>query len=481
MENLKIYALTDSHQETRNLSTLFSYIYQKEQNNNNKFLILDSGDIFKGIYKKDLSVNAYIKLKELLPHSEIFITLGNNDFGFCRADFNYLLDTVEKFKNIGINVICANLVNKSGFAEFVDRYKILDFNDEKILITGFCVNNSCVKKFGYELLSQIEAYRQLLNDINEPLDKVFVLNHNWLGPSVEFCDEIKKDNKLQNISLIIGGHEHSRKEPDFERNIYYPMSFARSIYDITFNNNNIKADEIMLNDIKIEPIFEKPIIEYELETELYKPIIKRVLNLTKKYSDPCPLGTFISDYMKKFGNTDIAFHSTGFTMNQLSTNDSDCITKYDFEKVICAATTIEKVDLTTMQIKSIFEHALRNRICKDKGNAQFLQCSNNIKIVGTYREDKTYKIMQIYINNNALLDENCLPIDNHKTFSCTIDSYIGTGEQGFSMLKDLEKEIIFYSNEELKINKVLYLGLLEAENLHKNTTNYKCFEIIDLE
>ena len=49
----RIYALTDSHQESRNLSQLLSGIYQLEKDKNDKFLILDAGDIFKGIYDKN--------------------------------------------------------------------------------------------------------------------------------------------------------------------------------------------------------------------------------------------------------------------------------------------------------------------------------------------------------------------------------------------------------------------------------------------
>ena len=84
---------------------MLSGIYNFEYEKSSPFLILDAGDLFKGIYKKDLSVNAYLKIKKLLPQSEIFITLGNNDFGFVKSDFEYLLSTIEKFNNAGINVV----------------------------------------------------------------------------------------------------------------------------------------------------------------------------------------------------------------------------------------------------------------------------------------------------------------------------------------------------------------------------------------
>ena len=179
-----IYAITDSHQESRNLSRLLSGIYNIEKDLNRPFLILDAGDLFKGIYDKDLSVNAYLKLKELLPQSEIVITLGNNDFGFKKSDFEYLKDTVKKFQNTGIKVVCANLSPK-----FVPEYEIIHINSEKILITGFCLNNSCAKKFGYELTPPEESFEKLIESINEEYDKIIVLNHHWYTYSKNLKDK----------------------------------------------------------------------------------------------------------------------------------------------------------------------------------------------------------------------------------------------------------------------------------------------------
>ena len=47
-----IYAITDSHQESRNLSKLLSGVYNFEKDSKTPFLLLDSGDLFKGIYDK---------------------------------------------------------------------------------------------------------------------------------------------------------------------------------------------------------------------------------------------------------------------------------------------------------------------------------------------------------------------------------------------------------------------------------------------
>ncbi|MDE6138487.1 MAG: 5'-nucleotidase C-terminal domain-containing protein [Candidatus Gastranaerophilales bacterium] len=462
-----IYAITDSHQESRNLSRLLSGIYNFEKNSNKPFLILDAGDLFKGIYDKDLSVNAYLTLKKLLPQAEIIITLGNNDFGFKKSDFEYLKDTVKKFKDAGIKVICANLS-----PQLVPEYELLNINGERILITGFCLNNSCARKFGYELNLPEESFEKLLNNMQESFDKIIVLNHNWYTYSKNLKD------KFPQIDLIIGGHEHSPIPPDFERNIFYPYSFARSMYKITSE----KTEEIPVETLQFIPELETPITKYEQKTKLKSPLIKRVLNLTKKYSDSCPLGTFISDNMQKAGNTDIAFHSTGFTMYPLRLEDSSVITKYDMERVICAATNIEKIEITAKDLKKVFENAFSQRMLKDRGNSKFLQCSQNVTIKGVgIKKDNSYHILQIKINGEELLDKDQNLINPNKTYTCTIDHYIGTGEQGFEVLKNLPKTKVLKNGKEIVLNELFYEALKEAEQEFTGDSEYPCFKIIDIE
>ncbi|MBO8431638.1 hypothetical protein IAC76_09655, partial [Spirochaetes bacterium] len=49
----KIYAIADSHQETRKTAAFLSKILHDNENNTN-VLFLNCGDIFKGIYPKQL-------------------------------------------------------------------------------------------------------------------------------------------------------------------------------------------------------------------------------------------------------------------------------------------------------------------------------------------------------------------------------------------------------------------------------------------
>lgn len=477
-----IYALTDSHQESRNLSHLLSGIYNYEKENTSPFLVLDGGDLFKGIYDKDLSVNAYLKLKSLLPNAKIILTLGNNDFGFKKEDFEYLKNTVTRFKNAGIEFVCANLFDaKSGNpADFIPQYKIVELNGKRILITGFCVNNSCAKKFGYLLTPMEQAYEMLINSVEEQVDKVVVLSHHWYLYSKNLKEFSKTTNK--EIDLIIGGHEHSPIPADYERKIFYPLSFAKSLYKFDLDDDFENFENISAEKFEIIRELEAPIAVYEKETGLKEPVAKRVLDLTKKYSDPCPMGTFISDYMKKIAGTDIAFHSTGFTMGHLKLSDSPIITRYDVDRVICQdSSPVCKILITVAQLKKVFENATSLRMNRNRGNSKFVQCSRNIALTGRGDEvDKSYKIMQINIDGEDLLDENQNPIDSKKSYSCAIDTYIASGEQGFEVLKDIPNELVMVEGKPITLNNLLFRAICDAEKNFDGNSVYPTFKLNDL-
>ena len=476
----RIYAVTDSHQEARNLSQLLSGIANFEKGNNSQFLLLDCGDLFKGIYDRDLIVNAYLNFKKLYPQAQIVFALGNNDFGFNQSDFEYLKSVMSKFKKAGIEFICANLTQDKEYSNLCPRYKIINIDDKKILITAFCMQTSVVKRFGYEFKNEQIALQDLINSVTEKYDKIIVLNHHWYPYSKALKDFAQSIGI--NIDLIIGGHEHSLIVPDYQNNIFYPLAFAKTLFKITLDNRIENITQHNVEEFKIIPEFEKPLTEYEEQTQLYKPFAKRVLNLWKCYSEPCPLGTFISDNMKRIAHTDIAFHSTGFSMYSLSTDDSDVITKYDFERVICASTCIQKIEIDCAQLKKVFENATLRRMYKNNGNARFLQCSQNIKITGVPKpEEKTYKILQIEINGEKLLDCEANPVDVNKKFTCAIDAFIGSGEQGFEVLKDIPKiEILDKNNEPIQLNRLLYDSLKEAQGIYPPNSEYPVFELEDV-
>jgi len=479
----QVYAISDSHQETRKTSAFLSKILDEAKEKDN-VLLLNCGDIFKGIYPRELEKDCYIKMKEAKPDIEMVMTLGNNDFGFNKESLDFLINTVKTFTTKGIQTVCANIFDDSGKRpNWLKPYTIVKRDGDKNFITGFCIDNINTKKFGIIPKKQDEVVEEIINAIKtEQPDNVIILNHDYM-PSSQKIVKTCKENGI-NVDLVIGGHDHDYVSPDTKLNIYYPQSFSDSMYKMDIINENsvnkISNVETSENDgLGVSPIFEKDLIEYETETGLLDKIVPYTLNLTKQYSKPCPLGSFLADKMRDTANTDIAFFSTGFLMKPLEYKPNTFITNYLFKKTMIADTPIKTVELTSDELKTVFAHSLKSH-GYGNSNPKFLQCSNNIKIIGHDNPEKQqFELEQIYIDNNPLFDSKGNALDRNKKYTCAIDSYIADGGQGFETLKQAIKDDVIANNEPIKINEVLMNGLKEAYKDFEPGSQYPSFELID--
>jgi len=478
----KIYAIADTHQETRKTAAFLSKILKDCQKDKN-VLLLHSGDIYKGIYPRELERDCYVKMKEANPDIEMVMTVGNNDFGFNVEGFNYLVDTIKEFYSKGIRTVCANIFEKGGKRpDWLKPYTIVERDGDKNFITGFCIDklgnqgeNGIVPKNQKEVIDElIQAIKR------EKPDNVIILNHDYMPSSQELVNYCKE--KGINVDLVIGGHDHLPVVPNNELHIYHPQAYAESMYKMNLVNKNgkkelkdievIGSEELNLNDN-----FAEPIESYEKESGLLDNIGVRILNLTKDYSNPCPLGSFLADSMKETANADIGFFSTGFILRPLKYEKGLGITNYDFKKTMVAETPIKTVELTAKDLKEVFENALKSR-GYGSSNPKFLQCSNNVKIIGKDNPEKQcYEIKQILIDNIPILDTNGNPIMTSKKYTCAIDSYIAEGGQGFAILKEKEKQNVIINNQAIKINEVLQNALKEAPQKYPEGSEYPNYVI----
>lgn len=483
----RICAITDSHQDTRKECGFLTQIAQEAKANNN-ILALNCGDLFKGIYPRELEVESYLELKRTSPNLEIVMTLGNNDFGFNKEGLDFLQKSIKKFSDSGINVVCANVFEKDTDKRpsWIKPYTVVKRNGDKIFITGFCVNSVSNTAYGVKAEDPKKSFNELKEAISkEKPDGIIILNHDWFEKSEEL---VKFANQQGiKIDLLIGGHEHERFEPNKDLKIYYPEAFNGSMYkfDLTMQNGISKLhniQEILNENLPIAPNFEERLIASEKETKLLDELVPSVLNLTKHYSNPCPLGSFLADAIKGTAKSDIAFFSTGFLMAPLLYKPEKMITLYDFKKVMMAQTQIQKIEITPEELKQVFDNAMQNRMIKNKGNAKFLQCSNNMKIVGRANEtDKTYKVEQIYIDNEPLFYEATgNAIEPDRKISCAIDPFIGSGGHNYGVLKSLDKELVMKDGKAVTIDNILLDALKDAAIKYPKNYTYPEFKLIDL-
>ena len=185
-ELTKICAISDSHQETRKTSAFLSRILAEAKLDKN-VLFLHGGDLFKGIYPKDLERDCYIKLKDTKPDIEMVFTLGNNDFGFNKQSLDYLIDTVKRFAQKGIHTVCANIFESTGKRpEWLKPYTVVNRDGDRTFVTGFCIDNINTAKFGLVPKKQVDVLDEIKEAIlKEQPDNVVILNHDYLPSSRE--------------------------------------------------------------------------------------------------------------------------------------------------------------------------------------------------------------------------------------------------------------------------------------------------------
>lgn len=468
-----IIATTDSHQETRKTSALLSEALRRAKGKKN-VLFLNGGDFFKGVYPRELERDSFLIAKEAAPDIEMVTTVGNNDFGFNQNQLDFFIQSMRDFAKKKIQVVCANIFNTSGERpDWLKPYTIVERDGDRSLITGLCINNINSAKFGIVAKNRTEVLKEIADAVKrEKPDNFIVLNHDFMLASQSLINELAK--YLVKPDLILGGHEHEPIKPDIEHHIYYPEAFSNNMLIMNLKNNNGKTtisdlDIVPSDNLKIEPSFEKRIIEYEKTSGLTQNIAPRILNLTKKYSEPCPIGSFLADEMKKVSDSDIAFFSTGFLMSPLEYRKNDFINNYDFKKTICAENAIETVYLSADELKQVFQNSLAT-FGKPKPNAKFLQCSSNVRVIGTLNKaTDIWEVKDIYIDDK--------PIESERQYKCCIDSYIANGGQGFSILQQKGKNAVEKNGITYTISNTLIEGLKNAPNNYKAGTEYSAFEI----
>lgn len=485
-KNIDIFALTDCHQEARKLCTLFSAIISRAEKNGADTLICDCGDLFKGIYDRELCVDAYLKLRQKLPLAKIVMALGNNDFGFNSEHLNFLQQTTRRFNQANIHVLCANLrdLNTNTCPKWVDPYILLEIGGKKIMVTAFCVNYIRLQRYNLALRGITETFAEMADTIKhiEP-DALIILNHALRSSSEELWQTAKRCGI--DVDLIIGGHEHSTIEPNPSERTYYPQAFSRTMLHFALNFEPQSTGLQLLETVSsknepINPLFVPALVEYEKKAGLDAPVARSTLDLPREYSDFCPLGSFVTDQMRKAAKADIAVLSTGYLTHALRYEKGKILTMYNLERVFSAETPIQTILLSPKTLKAVLNNAFRFRYMLIYGNTRFLQCSSNMGVICARNAENFGEIKQIFINNEPLLDNDGNPLHPEDEYLCALDPFTASGELGFDMLRAISKETLMYNHRLVRIKDLILQAIEEAEKKYAEGTIYPQAKMTDL-
>ena len=295
-----------------------SSIIKNIKENNKNVLLFDAGDFSAGTMYSNLSEGqAVVDFYNYLEFDAICI--GNHEFDFGYEAFNKMV------KNLNTNVLCANTYP---LFENVKPYVLLNKYGLKVAVIGLLTPETRIITMpsslgGRQILDPVDTLKKYKKEIlsNNP-DLVIVLSH---------CG-VKEDERIAKnvdyIDLIIGGHSHSELfEPIIIENsnrktyIVQAGSYGKYIGHIKLNieNKQIKdfqykiyptINAIINPDKKAYNVISKYI--QELDKYSSKIIGRSEVTMDKKNKDPnLNLGTFITNILAYYSNSDVAFYNSG--------------------------------------------------------------------------------------------------------------------------------------------------------------------------
>jgi len=163
-------------------------------------LVMDAGDFSDGTpfsieYKGEADIAAMNSAGYTLG------TLGNHEFNYSRAQLQKLI-ALFKFP-----IVVANAVDSKTGAPLTEEYKIIQTGPVKIGIFGLLTVSTAgypAAREGIKIAGELTAARRMVKTLNGRADMVILLSHCGEEKDTEIAE------KVPGISVIVGGHSHSR-------------------------------------------------------------------------------------------------------------------------------------------------------------------------------------------------------------------------------------------------------------------------------
>ena len=401
----EIFALTDIHQNA-NRHCRFINELMRRFNHKDNVILLDNGDIFKGIYPKDSILHTYSTAKRICPNLEIIYNVGNNDPGYRTMDRQYFRDYLKILNESGVKVISANITDETTgkIPEGVRPYAIVNRDGDNILYVGFVVDKIRQSFAGMTSVNPLSALEKLAPKLKEEM-----LKYNCKGLVMMVHDEesnaLKLKDKAEKLGLnpefIIGGHVHHSYTNNDER-IYYPEPFGLSMTHFTLDINKKRHELSNIERILPENCslggFEKEIRKVEQAEGYEKPVAKSVIELNYKYKPEermilTELGTFYADAIKNITGCEIGMVPKSWLYDTLPKKQGN-ITKIDILKSFPQPySNIVQIEVTPEELKTLYQ---RDIITKSR----IYESSNNVSL----GIDSKNVVKQISINGENLFN-----------------------------------------------------------------------------
>ncbi|MEW5800274.1 MAG: bifunctional UDP-sugar hydrolase/5'-nucleotidase [Bacteroidota bacterium] len=389
-------------------ATLASYL-KKYHDGDNATLLLNAGDDFQGSPISTITQGAsQIQLLNLLrPHA---MTLGNHEFDYGRTSLTNVL------RNADFPILSANLIDQRTNASYRKEYIIQQIGSAKVGIIGLMTTElptlSLPKNVEQlEVRSPSSTVNNLIPEIKKNgADIIVALTHQGVS------EDSLLATQCPDLDVIVGGHSHTPLfKPKNVNGILIVQAGSRGrwlgkvdlVIDLqkdTVVQANAELIECRTSDVTPDPVVEAKVNELEklADKGLNEVIAVAAVDLKRGGNAESNLGNWITDVMRTYAKTDIAFQNSGGIRKDLLAGN---ITVRDFWEISPFGNTLVTFSIDGKTLRSIIEHqlSLSDDFCQVSGLTYVYRIKNgekklhNVKI-GTQLLDET-KLYTIVTNN----------------------------------------------------------------------------------
>ncbi|HYG08784.1 MAG TPA: bifunctional UDP-sugar hydrolase/5'-nucleotidase [Pyrinomonadaceae bacterium] len=265
------------------------------------------------------------------------------------------------------------------------------------------------------------------------------------------------------IDVIIGGHEHTVLQSLSGRTPIFKMgSDARNLGRIDLNIyrrggalESIDWEIIPVTDaIADEPQAAAIIGEYEkrLSAELDLPVGRTTVELDARQetnrSRETNLGSFIADAYRKYTGADVAILNGG-SIRSNTTYGPGALTKRDVLSILPFENPIVKIEVTGATLRAALEHGV-SRVREEKEAGLFPQVSG-LRFTYDGRLAPGARVTSVSVGG--------APLDNAKTYTLAVNTYVLGGGDGYTMFKDAR---LLLKPEEAQVEPAMLMNIITA-------------------
>ncbi|MBI2429859.1 MAG: bifunctional metallophosphatase/5'-nucleotidase [Ignavibacteriales bacterium] len=342
-------------------ATLASYL-KKYHSGDTATLLLNAGDDFQGSPISTITKgSSQIQLLNLLkPHA---MTLGNHEFDYGRNSLTEIL------RSATFPVVSANLFDHGSNSTYVKRYIIQQIGSIKVGIIGLMTTELSTLSIpkNVERL-EVRSLSSTVNDLIPEIKKngadiIVALTHQGV------TDDSLLATQCPDLDVIVGGHTHTPLfRPKIVKGILIVQAGSRGRWlgkiDLVIDSrkdtviqSTAELIECRTADIAPDPIVESKVNELEklADKSLNEVIAEATVDLKRGGNSESNIGNWISDVMRAYAKTDIAFQNSGGIRKDILAGN---VTVRDFWEISPFGNTLVTFSVDGKTVRSMIEHQL---------------------------------------------------------------------------------------------------------------------------